>query len=215
MKKAEISCPIVSGNMDDFGAEHPDKYRQSPLLPLRQFWNGPDVFPGEKGTACVGAMEEGLCFYTCYSDSDIFSKATADNQRMWMLGDVAEFFIKPGATRSDYWEIHVTPNHYLMDLHIPERERFTGGEVTWEEVIAPDSKTRRNVKVLEGKWAVEMCIPWKAFSLQRIPLAGTRWSFAVCRYNYNGGLENPEHSSTANLTELGFHRWEEFAELVF
>ena len=40
---------------------------------------------------------------------------------MWTLGDVAEFFVKPGADRTDYWEIYVTLNDFLMDIHIPEK----------------------------------------------------------------------------------------------
>ena len=215
METPSIRCPRVSGDVQDLGAEHPEKYRESALLPLRRYWEGPEVFPAEKGSALVGAAEEGLSFYTCFTDSDIFSTATADNQRMWTLGDVAEFFVKPGAERSDYWEIHVTPNGHLMDLHIPDRERFSGGEVSWEEVIAPDSGTLRRVWRLEDRWAVEVRIPWKAFGLDSAPGPGTEWSFAVCRYNYNGGLEDPEHSSTAHLTTLGFHQWEDFTRLVF
>jgi hypothetical protein len=134
---------------------------------------------------------------------------------MWTLGDVAEFFVKPGANRTDYWEIHVTPNDFLMDIHIPDRERFTQGEVTWAEAIAPSSETQHRVQVLSDRWAVEICIPWKAFGLDNVPATGTAWSFAVCRYNYNGALENPEHSSTAHLTTPGFHRWEEYTDLVF
>ena len=215
MTTPSIRCPRVSGDVEDFGAEHPEKYRESALLPLRRYWEGPEAFPAEKGSALVGAAEDGLSFYTCFTDSDIFSKATADNQRMWTLGDVAEFFVKPGAERSDYWEVHVTPNGYLMDLHIPDRERFSGGEVTWEEVLAPSSGTVRRVERFEDRWAVEIRIPWKAFDLDSAPGPGTEWSFAVCRYNYNGGLEDPEHSSSAHLGAPSFHQWEDFTRLVF
>ena len=215
MTTPSIRCPRVSGDVEDFGAEHPEKYRESALLSLRRYWEGPDAFPAEQGSACVGAAEDGLSFYACFIDSDIFSRATADNQRMWTLGDVAEFFVKPGGGRSDYWEIHVTPNGYLMDLHIPDRERFTAGDVSWEEVLAPSSGTLRRVWRMEDRWAVEVRIPWKAFGLDSAPSPGTEWSFAVCRYNYNGGLEDPEHSSSAHLTALGFHRWEDYTRLVF
>ena len=215
MANPSIPCPRVAGGIDDFGVEQPAKYRNSALLPLRQYWVGPEVMPAEKGSACVGAAQEGLCFYTCYTDSDIFSTATADNQKMWTLGDVAEVFVKPGGGRTDYWEIHVTPNHFLMDIRIPDRERFTGGEVTWEEVIAPNSETRRRVEVFDDRWAVDICIPWKAFDVDGVPADGETWRFAVCRYNYNGGLENAENSSTAHLTTGSFHRWEDYTELVF
>ncbi len=215
MANPSVKCPRVAGDIDDFGAEHPAKYRDSELLPLRQYWDGPDAMPAEKGSACVGASDEGISFYTCYTDSDIFSTATADNQKMWALGDVAEFFVKPGGSRTDYWEVHVTPNHFLMDIHIPDREGFTGGDVTWEEVVAPSSETRRRVEVFDDRWAVEICMPWKAFNLDAVPTPGTVWRFAVCRYNYNEGLEDPEHSSSAHLTTASFHQWEDYTELIF
>lgn len=215
MANPSIPCPRVSGVVDDFGAEQPAKYRDSVLLPLRQYWNGPEAMPVEKGNVCVGAADEGLCFYAYCIDSDIFSLATTDNQKMWTLGDVAEFFVKPGADRTDYWEIHVNPKNFLMDIHIPDRERFIRGEVTWEQVVAPSSGTRWRVWVRDDGWAVEICVPWRAFGFETVLAPGTIWHFAVCRYNYNGDLENPEHSSTAHLTQFDFHRWEEFTELVF
>ena len=38
-----------------------------------------------------------------------------------------------GDDRTDYWEVHVTPNDFLMDIHIPER----GGGAPWSELVAP------------------------------------------------------------------------------
>ena len=215
MPNPSIPCPPVAGPTADLGDGHPAKYRACPTLTLRQFWRGGDAFPQETAHAFVGAADEGLSFYVSLHDSDIFSTATADDQKMWTLGDVAEFFVKPGTDRSDYWEIHITPNDFIMDIHIPDRQQFTGGAVTWDEVIAPKSHTSKRVQVAQGRWTVEICIPWQAFGLQAPPPTGTSWQFAVCRYNYNRGLDDPEHSSTAHFTEPGFHRYEEFTDLVF
>ena len=215
MSNPSVTCPAVFGQIKDFGVETPTKYQACTGLPLRQFWRGPQTLPAESGHARVGAAPQGLSFYVYLEDSDIFSTATADNQRLWTLGDVAEFFVKPGTQRSDYWEIHLTPNNFIMDIHIPDRNRFMDGTVSWDQVIAPQSNAEKQVKVLENKWAVELCIPWSSFGQKAAPAPGTVWQFAVCRYNYNGDLEQPEHSSTAHFTELGFHRFEEFTDLVF
>jgi hypothetical protein len=215
MSNPSISCFAVSGTVDDLGAAHPHKYSACQALPLKRFWDGPDALPQESGTTYIGAAQEGLSFYVLLDDSDIFSTATGDDQRMWTLGDVAEFFIKPGVERTDYWEIHITPNDYIMDIHIPDREKFMAGDITWDQVIAPSSHTAKRVAVLDGQWVLEIVIPWKTFDLDAAPAAGTVWQFAVCRYNYNNGLEDPEHSSTAHLSEPGFHNYEEFTDLVF
>jgi hypothetical protein len=184
----------------------------APLI-LRQAWTG--TMPREGGRARIGAAPEGLAFFVEFDDSHIFSEATADQQKMWTLGDVAELFIKPGGERSDYWEIHITPNDFLMDIHIPDRERFMAREITWDEVIAPDSGTRRRVVVEQGRWTVEALVPWAAFGLSAAPVAGAVWQVAVCRYNCTGDLETRELSSTAAFTQPGFHRWEEFTDLIF
>ena len=210
-----IPCPRVAGSLSDCGAKHPEKYRDCTPLPLRQHWLAPDAMPAEAGVAFVGAAAEGLSFYTRYIDSDIFSTATADDQKMWTLGDVAEFFVKPGVDRTDYWELHVTPNDFIMDIHIPDRARFQAGAVSWDDVIAPSSGATKRVDVCDGFWCVELCIPWAAFASPGIPAAGATWQFAICRYNYNGGLDNPEHSSTAPLTNTSFHHYEDFDTLAF
>lgn len=215
MPNSEIRCTEVSEKPAELEDARPAKYRGCEALVLRQSWQGAEALPAEKGTAYVGAAAAGLSFYVLYEDSDVFSTATADNQQMWTLGDVAEVFVKPGVDRSDYWEVHVTPNGFLMDIYIPDRQRFMGGEVTWDEVIAASSGTARRVQVLEDRWAAELVIPWAAFGVEGRPAQGERWQFAVCRYNYNGGLQNPELSSTAPLSQPGFHRYEEFGDLVF
>ena len=83
--------------------------------------------------------------------------------------------------------------------------------------LVEDSGCTKRVEVFreQGKWSVEICIPWQAFSVPGIPNPGTVWQFAVCRYNYSGGLDAAEHSSIAPLAALSFHRHEEYCELVF
>lgn len=215
MNNASIQCPQINTIPITLGTELPDKYRHCPPQRLGQFWHGTEAMPTEGASAYIGANRDGLCFYVKLEDSDIFSTATADNQRMWTLGDTLEVFVKPGTERTDYWEVHVTPNDFLMDIHIPDRAKFTGGEITWDEVVAPSSKSTKSVAVGAGGWAVELCMPWSAFNVEGVPAAGTIWLFAVCRYNYNGDLNDPEHSSTAAFTEPGFHRYEEYTCLVF
>ena len=89
------------------------------------------------------------------------------------------------------------------------------GEHTWEEIITPESGTVYQIHVADGSWSAELTIPWSAFGLTGIPVSGTTWQFAVCRYNYNGGLESPELSSTAPLAQRSFHLYEDYTDLAF
>ena len=214
-----VAARAIGGDAGDFGTRHPGKYSDSVPLRLVQFWKGPEELPSEAGRAYVGVTEQGVSLYAHLGDGDIFSHATADGQPMPALGDVVEFFVKPGVGRSDYWEIHVTPNDFLLDIHVPDRVQISrGGGITWEQVepfTAPSSQTTRRVVVKDGSWAVEITVPWSAFGLDSSPASGEVWQFAVCRFNYTGGLDNPELSSTAPITELNFHRFEEYTDLVF
>jgi len=91
MANPMINCSRVSGVIQDFGTMHPEKYRESVLLPLRQFWKGPEALPAEKGSACVGAAAEGLSFYVCYTDSDIFLQLRQTNRRCGHWGMLWSF----------------------------------------------------------------------------------------------------------------------------
>lgn len=208
-----VDAVVLSDGPADLTANPPAKYADAALLPLRQHWS--DSMPEEGGVARIGATKAGLSVYTRFEDSDIFSTATADQQRMWTLGDVVEVFVKPGRDQDSYWEVHVTPNDFLMDLSIPSRAGMSSGEITWEEIIAPESGTVYQTNVEDGVWSAELTIPWSAFGLNGMPAKGTTWQFAVCRYNYNGGLENHVLSSTAPLTKASYHRYEEYTDLTF
>jgi len=217
MGRHRIDCSDVrTGSVDSCEAV-PAKYAQCASLPLLQHWLAPGRVPKEQGTARVGRNAEGLWFHVRLEDGDILTTATEDNQCMWQLGDVVEFFVKPGVERPDYWEIHITPNGLIMDIHIPERAGLVSGEISWAQVIAADSRSRKWVKSVPGQgvWAVELCVPWATFGVSGVPEPGTTWQFAVCRYNCTGGLEDPELSSTAHYTQPGFHRYEDYHDLVF
>jgi len=212
-----IKCCCVPSGDAELGLEQPPKYRGCATLPLLRNWVAPLKAPKEPAAASVGCDAEGLWFYVRAEDSHIFTTAVADNEMLWQLGDVVELFVKPGRDRSDYWEIHIAPSGLIMDIHIPSRAELMEKRVSWEEVIAPDSHTRKRVKAMpeQGVWAVEACVPWSAFGPASSPASGAVWQFAVCRYNYTGDLEDPELSSTAPYTELGFHRYEEYHDLQF
>ena len=217
MDTAIVRCTRVSDAMGELGQAGPEKYAGSEVLPFRQAWLGLDALPRERGQARVGCSARGLWFYTWLEDSDIFSGATAHDQKMWTLGDVVEFFVKPGLSRPDYWEIHVTPNGYLMDLYIEDRAAFLEKRTPFEAALAHRSQALFATAAFPDQhaWSVEICLPWPALGVQGPPDPGTRWQFAVCRYNCTGTVDDKELSSVAPFTVLSFHRYEEFLQLQF
>ena len=146
----------VVGMPAQLGSKCPTKYASCAPQPFLQNWVEAGKLPAEGGVGYVGCTAKSLCVYAHFDDSHIFSTAQADQEKMWTLGDVFEVFVKPGAERTDYWEVHVTPNDFLMDIHIPDRDK----PYTWAEAVAPGTGATKLVKVMTGSWAVELCIPW-------------------------------------------------------
>lgn len=50
-------------------------------------------------------------------DTDIFTKATGDLQRLWELGDVFEIFLEAEGC-GQYCETHITPGKFRMHLRL-------------------------------------------------------------------------------------------------
>ncbi|MCM8757014.1 MAG: carbohydrate-binding family 9-like protein [Candidatus Omnitrophica bacterium] len=215
MKPTIVPCQSITGEVKDFTTRPPGPYPSSSQLPLLRFWDKDSKWPKEKGFSWCGYDQEGLRFAVVFEDSDIITQATANNQKLWMLGDTVEFFVKPGEQEKVYYEIHISANGYLMDLRFPSREEFRSKVISWEQVLAYESGSRYRTVDLKGGWAAEIIIPWKGFGLSQFPPPGTVWQFAICRYNYSSSLPEPEISSTAYFSKPDFHRYEEYHDLVF
>jgi len=212
-----IKCSTIAGELNDFGAQQPATFTSCEALPFRRYWLGPDQMPLERGVAYLGNNERGLVFYAWLEDSNIYTQAQHNDEKLWTLGDTVEFFIKPGAEQEGYWEVHLSPNGFIMDIYIASRKKMISQKISWDEMIAHNSASRHRVFCVptERRWGAFLEIPWKAFGLATRPPPGTIWQFAVCRYNYAGNLGNPELSSTAPLKLLNFHSYEYFNQLVF
>jgi len=140
----------------------------------------------------------------------------------WQLGDCVEVFIKPeDGERTDYWEIHITPSGYIMDIHIKAR-----GDWQWDEAVAQQSGAMHAVCMTERGWVAELRVPWSAFGMHHPPPAGAAWRINIGRYNITSDAPfdstafqmaaggERELSASAPLTVGSFHNYEEFNTLV-
>ena len=160
-----------------------------------------------RGRTGIAAVESGRAWLTCdgtnliltadLTDSDIGNSATANNEKTWLTGDACEFFFQP-AGREDYYEIHVTPNHKTLQLHLMSVKRL--GKVPFESQLF-ESGFKSEAKVEKGRWTVRMEIPLKSLG-DNVQVAGSL--FAVCRYNYNKPSKEPELTSSTPLPK-SFH----------
>jgi hypothetical protein len=135
--------------------------------------------------------------------------------------DVCELFLKPSTVDHHYYELQVTPLGTTLDLLIPRRGAGTFDRwKTWESGIKAAiaiSGTLNDWHDQDKGWVVEAAIPLAAFAPDtHKPQLGDHWRFAVCRYDYSVYLdEGRELSSSARLSKLNFHWFEDYDILEF
>jgi hypothetical protein len=161
-----------------------------------------------------------LYFCAEMEDSDLYADVKEPNGKTW-TNDVFELFFKPSAKKLDYYEFQVNAANTPLQLHFPSRgaggyQRFAPlTPVTMESTVKLHGTLNNHTDQDKG-WTVEGRIPWTAFKATGgRPKSGERWHFALCRYDYSTAFERPEQSTSAPLTQGDFHRYEDYAEIVF
>ena len=160
-----------------------------------------------------------LYFFAQLEDRDLFADVVERDGQTWD-NDVFEMFFKPSRSESGYYEFQVNAAGTEMDLFLPDQK--SGGYEALKSANAFQMKTavvRRGTlnerSDRDEGWSVEGRIPWIDF----MPTGGRPsvdevWSMALCRYDYTLD-ESPELSSCAPLSELNFHRVEDYVALRF
>lgn len=161
-----------------------------------------------------------LYFAAEMEDSDLYADVKERNGMCW-TNDVFELFFKPRAEERLYYEFQVNALNTPLELLLPSRgaggyQRFAPvTELGLESAVRLDG-TLNDWRDRDRGWTVEGRIPWKAFEAAGgRPKAGTKWRFALCRFDYSAALEAPELSSSAPLSQRDFHHYEDYGELTF
>ncbi|MBY0228528.1 MAG: carbohydrate-binding family 9-like protein [Gemmataceae bacterium] len=161
-----------------------------------------------------------LYFGASMDDEDLFALERRANGMTWE-DDVFELFFKPSEDKLGYYEFQVNALGTQLELFLPSRgaggyRRFAAaGRLGMESAVRLDG-TLNKLGDKDKGWTVEGRIPWKAFNgTGGGPEPKEKWRFALCRYDYSAAHDAPELSSTAPLTRMDFHRYEDYGELVF
>lgn len=169
--------------------------------PLTFFRLSDGCSPDENGAALLSVERNMLHVYAAFRDSDIHNSARRNNEQTWLTGDVMECFLQiPG--HEDYFEFHVTPENYTLQLHIQSAE--WRAETDFEQKICETGlQTVVRNEPEHNLWCGGMIVPFAGIGLSEAGLNGL--SFAVCRYNYNRPQTEPEISSTVRFSGETFH----------
>lgn len=161
-----------------------------------------------------------LYFGAEMEDLDLFALTRQRNGMTWE-DDVFELFFKPSQKELAYYEFQVNALNTHLELFLPSRgaggyRRFAPLTNLGMESAVKLLGTLNKHDDRDKGWIVEGRIPWTAFKpTGGRPMAGDKWKFALCRYDYSVYLERTELTSSAPLTQPDFHRYEDYSELTF
>lgn len=184
---------------------------------LRQAWLAPPDEHFAPAQVRVGWRGSSLFVFAELTDRDIFTRATAANQRMWELGDTLEMFLQ-SAGDPGYAEFHVTPNNLHLQLAFPDaaavqdsRRNGMDKYLLTGEVFCSQTWVQSE----QSRWFVFVEIPATALGLNLVSLAGQRWHFSFSRYDASRDGGAPVISSTSAHTKPDFHCQSEWGVLDF
>jgi hypothetical protein len=185
---------------------------------LRQAWRAAPEPDFTTAVVRAGWRGNSLLVFAELKDADIFTRATAHNQRMWELGDVLEIFLSPENSAS-YVEFHVTPNNFRLQLRFPDTAtlRRAQAENHFDHLLLPECvfSSRAWTQPENKKWFAFAKIPAAAVCGADKTPAGMRWNFSFSRYDDIRGRSEPMISSTSPHARPDFHRREEWGTLIF
>ncbi len=163
---------------------------------------------------------EYLYFLAEMQDTDLYADIKEHNGPIW-TDDVFELFFRPDDQKPGYYEFEMNPANATMELFLPRRD--TGGYPRYKntthikmETAVTLRGTLNHWQDTDEGWTVEGKIPWRDLAMTGgRPNVGESWRFALCRGDTSVDHEGPELTTCAPLTQLNFHRYEDYATIKF
>jgi hypothetical protein len=190
---------------------------EAPALFLRQAWLPSPQEGFRPGIVRLGWQESTIIVAASLDDDRIFTRATADHQRLWELGDVFEIFLRD-AERDDYFELHIAPGDKRLQLHFPSRQTVAdlrSGHGRLNDFITRQSLFDFRARTSAGKWDILVWIPASSLGLKVSRLTGRSLFASFSRYDYSSDGGPAVLSSTSAHPTPDFHRQEEWISLIF
>ncbi len=185
---------------------------------LGQAWRSAPEADFTPGYVRVGWRRDLLLVFAELSDTDIFTRATMHNQRMWELGDAFEIFLQ-SEDSANYVEFHIAPNNQRLQLSFPDTATLRRAQAAnaFEDYLLPDGTFRSRVwtQPKNWKWFIYTEIPASSVCRVATSLAERRWRFSFSRCDYIRRRQAPILSSTSPHSVPDFHRREEWRTLCF
>jgi hypothetical protein len=194
-------------------------FKQDVPRPLGQAWRDCPEDGFQAGEVLTGWNNETLFVLAELTTSKPYSKATANHQHLWKMGDTFEIFLRP-AQQESYFEFHISPQNYRLQFCFPGTgviELIRTKSKTLDDYLVrePLFKSTTWIEPASHRWSVLAEIPAPALLEKPAPLPGSEWLFSFSRYDYIRGGGKPVLSSTSAHRGPKFHCQEEWGRLRF
>ena len=156
-------------------------------------------------------------------DKDIWSYYT-ERDDPTCHEDVLEVFFKTDPTKEPYYNFEINALGTVYDAYNLRRQGAGGGH-RWSQWNCEGLKvgvhvegTLNDPEDVDEYWQLEVAIPFAELPGLKgnTPKPGDEWLFHLARYDYSVYLpEGVELSSCARLSEVQFHRYEDWLTLRF
>ncbi|MCA8971638.1 MAG: hypothetical protein KDC95_17735 [Planctomycetes bacterium] len=177
--------------------------KRSALFTLGQSWR-PEIEGEFRETQVTVHFRDGILDVVAdMVDDDVFSDATAHNQRTWELGDAFEVFVRREDSLA-YTEVHLTPNDKKLHLRFDDEEHHKRIDGI-DSVVADPGRIDGRAERTDDGWRARVRIPFDA-------RPGDVLAVSFCRYDATRGRE-PVLSSSSPHPVLAFHRPLEWARV--
>lgn len=220
-----VSQLKLTGKMDDPGwyktpvyvLEHgKDQFRDVPAE-VGKLFRGGVIEPGK---ARVLWDEKYLYFGFEFTDRDMVSESTGDQDRQDLKGDAVSVFLKP-LNKTWYWEIQVTPDGRSSVFFYPGRGvcqlpgcRPAKPAVAGVKVMASGKGSLNNSWDNDKKWTAEIALPRAEIGRAGEPLdPDVPWLVSFRRVNYGRELPMAEISAFPGAAADDFHYFEKYGRL--
>ena len=203
--------PVLDGKLDD------PCWKEAKVIDhFAAFWK---KAPRAGTRAFLVWDDEAIYYAGTMTDAEVKAFGTQRNDTLWE-GDVFELFLKPSAERPEYFEFQGNPRGAVFEMAFPRRGQhpvpYNKGPVLGTKAVAVTDGTLDHPGDKDKGWTIEGRIPWTAFELTGAkPKPGDSWLFAICRYDYGPVGSEPVQMSSAPLTQLSFHRYEDYGTVRF
>lgn len=216
---APVACrftdapPAIDGTLDDAAWKD-----AATIDTFRMPWLGADAKPAKATRAKILWDREYLYVAADLDDADLYADVTEHDGQTWD-NDVFEVFLKPAVDKPAYYEFQVNALNTQFDCFMPRRGHTGRFKKLHDFGIESAVKLRGTLGTwndTDEGWSVEMRIPWSSLMpTGGRPEPGDEWRFALCRYDYDTNREQPELSTSAPLSQMSFHRHEDYVPLTF